>query len=246
MKRILINKPKFNLSIDIILLLLMMAIAGIGLLMKYVLIAGFERNALYGNHVDLLFGGLTRHQWGTIHFIISITFFGLLILHIIFHWNMIVCTLRRMVPHKTLRIALTGVFTIIFLLLISFPLLVEPEIIEKGPLHRGRNNRNINSTSECSDSNKQLNSANTAVLDSNTKDFNKKNQHLANEEYEVYGYQTLQFVADKYNVPASTIAADLKIPVTLATEKLGRLRKQYSFTMDDVKNSISNYKKSLK
>ena len=63
------------------------------------------------------------------------------------------------------------------------------------------------------------------------------------EEIEVYGSQTLQFVADKYNVPVSIIAADLKIPETLFEEKLGRIKKQHPFTMDDVKASISNYKR---
>jgi len=50
-------------------------------------------------------------------------------------------------------------------------------------------------------------------------------------------------VADKYNVSAEAIAADLKIPATFTGEKLGRLKKQYSFTMDDVKASIAAHKK---
>lgn len=38
-----INKSIFNLIIDMILLLLMMPIVGIGFLMKYVLISGIQR-----------------------------------------------------------------------------------------------------------------------------------------------------------------------------------------------------------
>ena len=57
-----IDKSKLNLIIDVIMLLLMMPIAGIGFMMKYVLVPGFERNVLYGNNVDLEFWGQTRHQ----------------------------------------------------------------------------------------------------------------------------------------------------------------------------------------
>lgn len=62
----------------------------------------------------------------------------------------------------------------------------------------------------------------------------------------MHGGMTLQYAADKYNVPVSVIAADLKIPENLADVKLGRLRKQYHFTMDDIRNSISSYKKMNK
>lgn len=246
MEKILKDKSKTNLFIDIIMLILMMAIAGIGLLMKYVLVAGYERNAIYGNRVDLAFLGLTRHEWGTIHLIVSLTFLGLLILHTILHWNMIVCIFKKMLPKRTIRIALASILTIFILLLVSFPLFVEPEIIDKVPMHKGRNNRNNNSTSEFGDTTELSKSTDTTALGNNANKYNNKEQNSTIEEYEVYGSQTLQFVADKYSVPASTIAADLGIPVTLAGERLGRLKKQYSFTMDDVKSSISKYKKSLK
>ncbi len=67
-----------------------------------------------------------------------------------------------------------------------------------------------------------------------------------NEEIEVTGSQTLQYVAKKYNVPASVIAADLNIPKGLNEEKLGRLKKQYPFQMEDVRASITKYKKRNK
>jgi len=227
MERILKDKSKLNLSLDIIMLLLIMAIAGIGFLMKYVLIPGFQKNVLYGKHVDLVLWGLPRHQWGTIHLVLSIAFLVLLILHFLLHWNMIVCIFKRMITHKSLRIAFAGMLTVIIILFISFPLFVEPEIIDKIPMHKNRNSRNNNSDSAFNNTSELSTSADTKV-------------------YDVNGSQTLQFVADKYNVPVSTITADLKIPVTLAGEKLGRLRKSYLFTMDDVRNSISNYKKNVK
>lgn len=239
-----IDKSKLNLIIDLILFLLMMPIAGIGFLMKYVLVPGFERNVLYGNNVDLEFWGQTRHQWGSIHLILSITFLALLILHTILHWKMIICIFRRMIPTKAIRIVFVILITVIGLFSISFPLFVKPEIIEKEPLHRNRNDKN-NLAPGVSGENKFLKQKDS-ISDNGSlkmKQDNKRIFHSSKEEIEVYGSQTLQFVADKYNVPVSVIAADLKIPETLSEEKLGRIKKQYPFTMDDVRASISNYKK---
>lgn len=40
-------KPKFNLVIDFIMMLVMMAVAGLGFLMKYVLLPGYKVNEVY-------------------------------------------------------------------------------------------------------------------------------------------------------------------------------------------------------
>lgn len=241
-----IDKSKLNLIIDVIMLLLMMPIAGIGFMMKYVLVPGFERNVLYGNNVDLEFWGQTRHQWGSIHLILSITFLVLLIWHIILHWKMIVCIFRKAVPTKAMRIVLVSLITVMSLLSISFPLFVKPEIVEKEPLHRNRYNNSL--ASGVSLKNKSQIQKDSLFINGSPKTNlgDKRHLHTSKEEIEVYGSQTLQFVADKYNVPVSIIAADLKIPETLFEEKLGRIKKQHPFTMDDVKASISNYKRREK
>jgi ribosomal protein S6 len=241
-----VDKSKLNFSIDMLLILLMMSITGIGLLMKYVLIPGFQRNERYGNNADLEFLGLTRHEWGTIHLVIALTFLGLLILHIVFHWNMILHIFSRMIPSTTWRIAFASLLTIISLLLISFPLFVKPEIIDREPVHRNRNDRNINSFNGFTEPNQFSRKVDSTLSDNNIPEKQtivKQNYQSANEKYEVFGYQTLQFVADKYNVPANKIAAYLNVPVSMTSEKLGRLKRQYSFSMDDVRACIAEYQK---
>lgn len=235
MKNICKDKSKLNLSIDMVMLLLLLAVAGIGFLIKYVLIPGMQRNTIYGNNTDLEFWGLTRHEWGTIHLIISLVFLGLLILHIVLHWKMITCVYKRLIPHKTIRTAFAVSLTCIGFLLISFPLLIKPEVIQREPLHQNRENRNNYSQvldTLNMDRNKQINKT-------NQNDSVKKHVQTLKEDYEVQGSMTLQYVADKYNVPVGIIASELKVPQNLADEKLGRLRRQYNFTMDDVRNIIS-------
>ena len=85
----MMDKSKANLIIDALLFLCVMAITGIGLLMKYVLLPGKETTAIYGRKVDLFLFGMDRHAWGRIHLILAFVFLGLLTLHVVLHWNMI-------------------------------------------------------------------------------------------------------------------------------------------------------------
>ena len=50
-----IKKSRLNLIIDIIMFLGMFALAGIGFLIKYLLIPGFKRVDIYGKDVELFF-----------------------------------------------------------------------------------------------------------------------------------------------------------------------------------------------
>ena len=88
------NKTKINLVIDSTMLLVLMTIAGLGFLIKFVLIPGYKRNAFYQGDVELYFMGLTRHEWGRIHLLLGFVLLFLLLLHIILHWYMIVCILK--------------------------------------------------------------------------------------------------------------------------------------------------------
>jgi hypothetical protein len=234
MENICKDKSKLNLSIDIIMLLFLLPVAGIGFLIKYVLVPGIQRNSIYGNNVDLEFWGLSRHQWGTVHLILSIVFLFLLILHILLHWRFITCVFKKLVPHKTLRIIITGALTLMGFLCIAFPLLVKPEVIQREPLHQNRA-AGITHSSE-----KEMhNSRNNITSNENVIDDLK-------EKYDINGSMTLEYVARKYNVPINIIAKCIKIPENMSGEKLGRLKKLYAFTMDDIRECIEKYKRTQK
>ncbi len=61
------DKSKVNLVIDALLFLYVMAMAGIGLPIKFVLLPGKDTWAVYGRKAELFLFGMDRHQWGTIH-----------------------------------------------------------------------------------------------------------------------------------------------------------------------------------
>jgi len=54
-----------------------------GVLMRYVLPPG-------SGHYSKIWG-LDRHEWGGLHFWISVVFFSLLVAHLLLHWRWIVC-----------------------------------------------------------------------------------------------------------------------------------------------------------
>lgn len=241
MKQKWCDQSKLNLSIDIVMLLLLMPLAGIGFLIKYVLIPGVQRNERYGSDVDLEFLGLTRHEWGSIHLIISIIFLVLLMIHIILHWKMVVCIFGRMIPNKNVRIISATLLTGISVLLIAFPLFIKPEIVERESLHLNRKTKQQIPGTAIGNHDKQWDSVTSMPADLNEQRPDSSNH--TGTIHEIKGSQTLQFVADKYGIPAEQIAADLNIPATRTGEKLGRLKRQYSFTMDDVRNIVLKYKK---
>ncbi len=129
------DKPRLNFLIDAIMFVLLMAIAGIGLLMKFVLIPGRERWAKYGRHVELYLFGMDRHEWGTIHLYLALILLGVLTLHLILHWQMIVSLFQRLITTPRTRTVVLWIFLLASLLLLYFPFLISPEVEDIG---RGR------------------------------------------------------------------------------------------------------------
>jgi hypothetical protein len=126
-------KGKLNFIIDALMFLVMTAVAGLGFLMKYILIPGKDRVAKFGRQVDLYFLNLDRHEWGSLHLILGYILLALLVLHIVLHWQSILCLFQRLVRKKSWRIVLTVAFLLICLFLFLFPFNVKIRIEEVKP-----------------------------------------------------------------------------------------------------------------
>ena len=126
-------KRKLNFVIDALMFVLLAAISGLGFLMKYVLIPGKERMVKFGRQVDLYYLGLDRHEWGAIHLILGLIMLGLLVLHIVLHWNPVKSLFRKLIGNKQLRKPLAILFSILCVLLFVFPFLIKIEIQEVIP-----------------------------------------------------------------------------------------------------------------
>lgn len=130
------DKSKINLVIDALMFLCVMAMTGIGLLMKFVLLPGKDTRAVYGRKVELFLFGMDRHQWGTIHMIVAFVFLGLAVLHVCLHWKMILSLYPRLIGSTVARRVIAIILVIAGIFLVVFPLVVKPEVQELE--HKGR------------------------------------------------------------------------------------------------------------
>ena len=242
------TKGKWNFIIDAIMLVLMAVIAGLGLLIKYVLLSGSERWIKYDRSVDLSFWGLDRHYWGKIHLILAIILGVFLVLHIILHWKIIICLYKKFLKNRTTRIVIGICFTIITILLIVFPFMIKVEVEET------LSGRERYASEETETTIKHDTIQGNLSLEKSVQ--HKKHDQIQHEEHsehehhnidpsiEVKGYMTLKETSEQYNVPCDYIKNKLDIPESISnSSKLGTLRKQYGFKMSDVENIISDYKK---
>ena len=126
------DKPKLRFVVQALMFLCLMAVAGIGLLMEFVLIPGREKIAKYGGNVNLTFLGLDRHDWGDVHLYIAFTFLSLLAIHLTLHWKKIVGLFEKMIPDPKRRNIIALAFLLVSVILIYFAFLVNPDVKEIG------------------------------------------------------------------------------------------------------------------
>ncbi len=276
------KKAKLNLVIDVIMLVVMMALIGVGLLNRYVLLTGQQKWEKYGENLEFYLWGFDRHDWNYIHFILGLILFGLLVLHVWLHWKMIINIYKNLIKNKKTRMFMGLALAFVSLLFLVFPLFIEPETGEvikreqhskevpgRNEMERGtgrgvgRGDRGQQQNTEPLIIDKKENNIdylspgeekNEIITDNDQVQANSSQQHKGSNEgkhrdipsnIEVMGSMTLLEVAEKYDVPVNHIKNKLDIPLSTSdNERLGRLRKTHKFTMSDVEEIISKYKKA--
>ena len=89
------KRTTLNYIVDFFALIDLLALICTGFIIKYILPPGTggRGQELHGGqgagaHSKALLS-LTRHQWGDIHFVISVIFIALILLHLVLHWTWI-------------------------------------------------------------------------------------------------------------------------------------------------------------
>jgi len=238
------DKAKVNLVIDAIMLILLMTIAGLGFLIKYVLLPGYKRNALYDGDIELYYLGLSRHEWGNIHLWLGIVFLAFMILHIILHWKMITCIFRKMICRKSYRIIIStsiGMATIFFAII---PFFLDPEISPFQEKHLNSSSNNDFVVGEEIDD-YLVSSGRSADVNNVESGLHKKQEihsHGQHDiELEVNGNMTLNEVVEKYSVPLPQLTDALNVPLSQSYERIGRLKRHYGFDMEELRNKILQF-----
>jgi hypothetical protein len=71
-----------HLTIDLVAAGLMVGMVATGYLLRFPLPPGTNKS--------LTLWGLTRHQWGDVHFWISLALLGVILVHVVLHWQWVV------------------------------------------------------------------------------------------------------------------------------------------------------------
>lgn len=211
----------------------MSALAGIGFLLKYQLISGKERWIVYGDNYELFFLGLDRHQWGMIHLILGFILIGLLVLHIVFNWNMVTCVYCKLIKKNLTNKLLTLLFISVGALFMIVPFIITPQV---GDVEHGGGQHNTTHKNRIVN-----NSTNTPKNNDITTTKHIENSKHTNSDINIRGFMTLKDVSDKYNIPTETLKKELNIPLSVSNdEKLSILKRKYHFEMSEVKEIVTS------
>lgn len=124
------KRPTLNLAVDAAAFATFVLLTSTGVLLRYVLPPGS------GRHTTIW--GLDRHDWGQIHFWISMAFLAFLAVHLLVHRRWIVSVVRgRPREGSGLRVALGVVGLVAVLAAAAAPFLAEVEQAPRGGRHRG-------------------------------------------------------------------------------------------------------------
>ena len=109
------NRTLINVLIDALAALAMLGMIATGLILRFALPPGSNRS--------LALWGLTRHQWGDLHFWLALAALGVVVIHLVLHWTWVVSVVRRWIigaahgaPSPRAR-ALAGAATVVVLTL---------------------------------------------------------------------------------------------------------------------------------
>lgn len=88
------KRNTLNLTVDLMSLIILLALACTGLIMAFVLPPGS------GGRGGLALWGMGRHDWGDVHFVLALALIGLLLVHLPLHWSWVCCTVGRVLSGR--------------------------------------------------------------------------------------------------------------------------------------------------
>jgi phosphotransferase system glucose/maltose/N-acetylglucosamine-specific IIC component len=88
------KRNTLNLTVDLLSLVVLLALACTGLIMAFVLPPGS------GGRGGLALWGMGRHDWGEVHLVLALALIGLLLVHVPLHWSWVCCTVRRVLSGR--------------------------------------------------------------------------------------------------------------------------------------------------
>ncbi len=209
------SKSKINFLVDAVGYFALMVLIGTGIIMAFILLPGRER--VVGDPTSIM--GLTRHDWGDVHFWASIAFLAAILLHIILHWSWIVSVLRTMIQGNPYPLLI--VTFVVSILLIAFPFFTpwgyEDDEVERG----GRGRSAMQEEPRVHD------------------------EESMSGGFFIRGRNTLMEIEAETGVNVERILEAMKLPSnTPRNERVGRLSQEYNFEIDTLRDVVSKLQQS--
>ncbi len=234
------KRSNLNFIVDGIAFIGLVALITTGLVMRFV-VPPLKRGE-GGDLPHTMLWGLDRHQWGEVHFWIATGLMAIMVIHLFLHWKWIVSVVQGKPGEGSGIRAFLGILSLVVLLIAAaLPFLSpteqkthsgKPSTSKK---HRAIPNAQDPFLEEIMELQREFNTEEQPSL----RESGKENVQAMN----IRGGMTLQEVEDVTGVPVQFLLEQLKLPEdTASDEKLGRLRKQYEFDMQDVRTLVKEYK----
>jgi hypothetical protein len=243
------NKNRAHFLVDLLAYLAFVGLAATGTLLAYRLPAGSGGAAVLG---------LTRHEWGDVHFYLAAGLVALMVLHVALHWRWVTNTFGALLAARTPRrpgAGLGGTTVLLVLGVATTALLAAPWILGVEGAGRGRGEgegrgagyrggRVTGGQSEITAAGPQA-AADTASVESAPKDRAAgrgaaTGRGAGARGSDIRGSMTLAEAAATEGVDFRRLVAALNLPAnTPGTARLGPLRQEHGFTMEDVRGAVS-------
>lgn len=124
------RKPTINFTIDIFAFLAFIFLISTGFLIYLVLPAGSGGSSIWG---------MTRHEWGDIHFWFAIFFISLISVHFILHWSWIKNMIKGKAKDQNLSVLRISVAIISLLLILLLAIAPFLSPVDHSEQNHGRN-----------------------------------------------------------------------------------------------------------
>jgi hypothetical protein len=259
------SKTKLNYVVDFVTLLLILAMIGTGVVIRYVLPPG---SGGHGGGERWLLWGLDRHEWGGLHFWLAVGLAAVMLLHVALHWKWICGVTRRWIGRLRnggVRLAHRTAYGLAFLALVTLLLagfvsmsFSSVEVIEQQ--NRGYGRRHLEASEPRAfpaSSQAEPDRAIAESLDEHHSPehhspehraparahLNRKHSH-ADHDASVRGSMTLREVARQSGTSVAWLKERLGLPSSVPDgARLGRLKRRYGFEIDDVRRAVATHGK---
>lgn len=215
------KRSTIHFAVDSLALVALVAMTSTGFLLRYVLPPGSGRllgeGTGYGaarNPITLLWG-LTRQEWGSIHFWISTALMAILAVHIFLHWRWIVSVVRnRPKDHSGVRFGIGVVGLVSVLGFAMTPFLSPTRSIPRIEL--------------------------TDELETNSQPSIKLRQRAR-----IRGLMTLRDVEKQTGTPVDVLLRELDLPGNISPDShIERLSRIYGFDVEAVHEIVDRYEET--